>query len=73
MLQILVENCVKVLQDYSTQTVKFDYVINDLSEYLLDTDTGSRVIHLLITCRHGFTKSYGSYQVCVYCSMIIYL
>ena len=38
--QILNENCLKTLQDYQVQKVKFDYVINDLSEYLIDTDTG---------------------------------
>ena len=33
----------KTLQDYQVQKVKFDYVINDLSEYLIDTDTGKYI------------------------------
>ena len=41
--QILNENCLKTLQDYQVQKVKFDYVINDLSEYLIDTDTGKYI------------------------------
>ena len=42
------------MQDYKTQAVKFDYVVNDLSEYLLDTDTGKE--HEFLRTRQGFPR-----------------
>ncbi|XP_060573907.1 spermine synthase-like [Ruditapes philippinarum] len=38
--KIRIENCVNVLKELAEENQKFDYVINDLSEYLLDTEKG---------------------------------
>jgi len=37
--QILIEDCVKVLKDSIDNGVTYDYVINDLTEYPLDTNS----------------------------------
>ena len=42
-IQIEIDDCRKVLQKCLNNKTKFDFIINDLSEYLLNTDVGKYI------------------------------
>ncbi|XP_060573903.1 spermine synthase-like [Ruditapes philippinarum] len=54
--KIRIENCVNVLKELAEENQKFDYVINDLSEYLIDTEKGKYMKNLeTFACSLGKT------------------